>query len=361
MHGLEVPLVFPGFRVDGDDGIREQVVARAIAAPVVRGRSGDGHIEDAALDVRGHVPAPDVHARAPLPAVVLPRVVAALAGARHGVKLPELLAGTRVVRRRVAGRADRHLAHRRAQRNHVLEDDRHAVPSDGDVGDAVPAEAFGRLARGRVERHQPRRRVRRARVEAAASGFHVRRARGENDPLGVVAVAGPVRDAAARRVAVRDLIAPDLLAGGRVEREDVIAAGVQIHHAVDDDRRHLGIREDLRRSRTASARAGRGCGLLARRRGAGAAGAASLSGRTLDQRDVPGRRQLRHVVGVDLRERRILRARQIARIHRPVAVGRFLGPNGNREQGDGQGRGHESKSAKAHGIPPGRIILRGRL
>src|SRR5258705_7192014 len=37
MHGLEVPSVLPGGDIDGNDGVGEQVVARAIAAPVVRG------------------------------------------------------------------------------------------------------------------------------------------------------------------------------------------------------------------------------------------------------------------------------------------------------------------------------------
>src|SRR5262249_54233371 len=46
----------------------------------------------------------------------------------------------------------------------------------------------------------------------------------------------PECDASASRVAVLDLIAPDLFSSFGFQRDDAIVAG-QIHHSVDDDRR----------------------------------------------------------------------------------------------------------------------------
>ena len=183
VHGLEVPLVLARLGIHRDHRVRVQVAAGAIAAPVVGGRPGDRHVEDAALFVHRHVPAPDVHARAALPAVVRPRLVTGFAGPRHGVEFPELLPGARVERPRVAGRTIRHFADRRAERDDVLEDEGHAVPRHADIGDPVGAEPFRRLPGRRVERHQPR-----------AARFALRGARREHHALWVVAIARPVRE-----------------------------------------------------------------------------------------------------------------------------------------------------------------------
>jgi hypothetical protein len=64
-------------------------------------------------------------------------VVPELAGQRHGVKVPQLLAGPDVERARVAGLAERDLAGGGAENRDVLVDRRHAVPRHADVDHAV--------------------------------------------------------------------------------------------------------------------------------------------------------------------------------------------------------------------------------
>ncbi len=185
----------------------------------------------------GAANAPHVRAAAVFPAVA-PRFVERLAGARHGLELPELRAGAHVERARIARRALRHFAARRADDRDVLEDRRRAAVRNADVDGAVRAEAGGRRAGRRVERDQ---------VGAAH----------EQDARRRGAVAGPVADAARRgrraaaagaaaagRAAVprprrrrrgRQHVFPDQRAGVAVERDDAVAAR-HVHDAADDDR-----------------------------------------------------------------------------------------------------------------------------
>src|SRR5277367_1145958 len=102
MDGLEMPLVLARDGIHRDHGICEQVVARTIAAPIIRGRTTEGHIYNAALFIHGHVPAPDVHARAALPAVIEPGVMTEFTGTRHRMKIPQLRAGAGIVGTRIA-------------------------------------------------------------------------------------------------------------------------------------------------------------------------------------------------------------------------------------------------------------------
>src|SRR5580700_6997822 len=97
MDGLKMPFILAGDCIHGHHGIGEQVVARAVTTPVIRGRAAERHIYDAAFFIHGHVPAPDVDAGAFLPAVVEPGLVARFAGTRNGVKLPELAASASIV------------------------------------------------------------------------------------------------------------------------------------------------------------------------------------------------------------------------------------------------------------------------
>src|SRR6185503_17122342 len=91
------PLHFPGFSVQGDNGIAEQIVARAIAAIEVGSRFADRKIEDAPLFVDGQSERPDVVAGAVFPTVVQPRFVAWLTRSRYRVELPYLLTGSSIV------------------------------------------------------------------------------------------------------------------------------------------------------------------------------------------------------------------------------------------------------------------------
>ena len=98
-----------------------------------------------------------------LPGVLRPRVVAELAGARHGVERPDEFAGEHVVGADVAGRRHVAFAGGAAEDDQVLEDLARrvrldgadglriaAVDPDAQIDDAVGAERHDRLARLRV-------------------------------------------------------------------------------------------------------------------------------------------------------------------------------------------------------------------
>ena len=98
MHLLKVPAVFSGLRVHRDDRRREQVVALAEHAVVVRARVAGAEIKQAELGIDGWG-IPDRRA-AVLPEVVVgrPGVVAGLARSGHRVERPRELAAVRLER-----------------------------------------------------------------------------------------------------------------------------------------------------------------------------------------------------------------------------------------------------------------------
>src|SRR5262249_22341368 len=102
MHGLEVPLEFPGSGVERDNGISEEVVALAIEPVIVAGGTSEHGVQKAALGVQGHIEAPVVDACAILPTLRRPRVVAGFTSLRNGMKFPNLCAGACVIRACVA-------------------------------------------------------------------------------------------------------------------------------------------------------------------------------------------------------------------------------------------------------------------
>ena len=284
---LEVPLQLAGQRVERDGRVAEQVVAGPIAAVVVHARTADRHVDEAALLIDGQRERPDVVAGAILPAVVAPGVVTDFAGPRDGVEVPQLLARARVVGVHVAllalarrqMRADVSLAGAEEIGPHqhdVPVDHRHAGVGNLEIDVAALAE----------------RRVQCAGVGAQRDQLSQAR---EEDARRQLAVAGPVRDAAERGEPFGQLVAPDLLAGLRLERDDAIARG-QIHHAVHHDGRDL--LEDFER-------AGR---LVDRGDGAARLRAQAVRPRLRERCDV---------LRVDLRQRRVARAGEVAIVGGP--------------------------------------------
>ena len=271
-----------------------------MTAVVVARRQLHGQEHRVRLFVDGHL-CPHARVAGVGPRIFFPRVVAELAGLRNRVEDPQPLAGARVVAadesffvnaalRRSAGQV------RGADDDDVLGDDRRRVQTDFtrhridflvvvhfQIDDAVLAEPFDRHARLRVER------------DHAVAGRHV------HDPriLSSSAV-GPVREPASRELTRRRLAAlplvlavhPQQLAGGRVERDDGAArAGGRVENAVDHQRRPLQI---------------------------------ELGTRSEEIRlEAPGDLEGLEVVLVNLIERRVTRARQIAAVGPPFARFRF--------------------------------------
>ena len=99
---LVVPAPFPGLGVQRDDARAEQVVAGVMTAVVVDGGAVGDDVDEPELGVGGHR-GPRRHVAGPLPGVVLPGLVAELAGPGNHVELPLEVAGPHVVGEDVAG------------------------------------------------------------------------------------------------------------------------------------------------------------------------------------------------------------------------------------------------------------------
>ena len=341
VHELEVPNPLAGLGVEADQRVREQVVAGTVAAVVVGDRRADGQVDVAQLGVGAHV-RPHVGPARPLPRVVAPGLVAELAGLRDGVEDPLHLAGADVVaahvpRRRLLparalgdGRADDDgvAGHEGGRADRVLAGVDGAAEAPRQVDPTVHAEVGGGLAGLRVDRDEP----------GPPPGV---------EQPGVLAVR-PVREAP-RQEAVHGgaaveveagVVAPEGLAGRRIDGRDLPEVGGDVEHAVD----HQG-------------------GDLV---GVGAEPASFADDRVLgpqllvDRRPGPGDPELVDVVGGDLVERCVLRVAGVAPVEAPLCrVGPGLGErhrrrrHGAHEQDPRQAARRHSCTDPSHGHPPG--------
>ena len=215
-------LYLPVCDVHRDHRVAEQVGALAIAAVGAADRRRQRQIEQPALLVEREVERPGVDAEAVLPAVAFPRVVTDLARLRHGVEFPQLRAGARIERARIADPADRRPAacSRRRRRRSC----RRAAPSCT----ARPMSTSPSLPK-------PGSRAPVFALSAIRRRPAVKMMRGGTPPS-PGQYATPRRDGAPPVTGCCQISLP--VSG--VERDDAIR-GRQIHDAVDDDRRHLGI------------------------------------------------------------------------------------------------------------------------
>src|SRR5690606_9269144 len=100
-HELEMPQTATGLDIECDQAGPEQVVARPEATPEVERGRVRRNVDYATLHVRGHRCPRGDFAR-PAPRIVLPGLVAYLAGTRDDVELPFELTCPRVVSEDVA-------------------------------------------------------------------------------------------------------------------------------------------------------------------------------------------------------------------------------------------------------------------
>ena len=212
-HDLVVPAPLAGLHVEGEDRGGEQVVAVAQLAAEHRHRVAGREVDHAEVRVDGADEPHAAPAVLPRVAVLRPGLVAELAGPRDDVERPRHLAGRGVEGEHAplaadvaVGEAHEHLAARDHRRG-----GHHLAPRPLLAADpGRPDELAG----------------------VAAEGDDLAAARAEEDAAVVQPHALPRGDAP--RLGVR-LPAPDGLAGPRVEREDVGAAG-QVDHTVVDHR-----------------------------------------------------------------------------------------------------------------------------
>src|SRR5262245_60044084 len=97
VHQLEVPLADAGLQIDGDEALREDVVAGTVADVFVDRRRLDWQIHEACLRIDADL-GPDTSVPRPFPRPVFPGVVAELTRHRNGIESPDLFAGADVER-----------------------------------------------------------------------------------------------------------------------------------------------------------------------------------------------------------------------------------------------------------------------
>ncbi len=247
-HRLEVQHALARLHVDGDDALREQVVARPVPAVVVAGRRAGGKEDVAGLLVGAHG-RPDVGVPRVAPRLVQPGVGPEVVRLRHGAEHPPRVAGAGVdalhpARRRLPaddevgddGRGDDDVAQdhrRRLDLQQVAPLVVHLAPVGagdalGQVHAAARAEPGHGLPGLRVDGVQP-----------ALAGA-------PEDALVAALLVGPVRDAP-RAVAVRRpalqvhlrVVHPAGLAGAGVEGRHLVQRRRQVQGAADHERRRL--------------------------------------------------------------------------------------------------------------------------
>ena len=299
-----MPHPFAGGRVQGHYRGAEQVVARPQAAVEMVGRRGHRQVHVAKGGIATHH-RPDVGVAHPTPRLLAPGVVAELAGLRHGLEHPHLLAGVHVepahIAERHVGAPVGHLMRvvdgLIADYHHIPAHRRRVVPCGSLPVDAPPqplreidpallAETGVWFARVRRKRDQP------------AVGGHQQHPIRRLAALRLAAVVGQAAAGEAelrrpRPVAGAGIVGPQRLAGDRVQRRHRRVGRAHEHAPAHHQRRH---HEAVRRL-------------------------PALAGAVVVERlPNPGDAQLRHVVGVDLGQRRVFAGAEVAAVGRPVAV-----------------------------------------
>src|SRR5437762_507694 len=125
MGHLKLPEALAGARIESDQTVSKESVARPMTSEVIVGGGAKGQIDVAERLVRAHH-GPDVCRTRRFPRSLLPGLVAELALARDGAELPQLLAGADIKASHVAGRhllCKRHIVNLRAHHHDVATDD----------------------------------------------------------------------------------------------------------------------------------------------------------------------------------------------------------------------------------------------
>ena len=162
-----------------------------------------------------------------------PRVVAELAFVRNAVEDPLELAGDDVVRLHVARRRRVARALRRQRHDHQVARSR---GRDCSCAAAAPRRCSSPRPRG-PSRKSTRPSLPKVVIVCARARVQRRQhARIQIEQAAIAAVGAlPIVDAA-RRHGPFVRMRPELAAGGRVERDDLVVAREHVHHVVDDDR-----------------------------------------------------------------------------------------------------------------------------
>ena len=259
VHRLKMPEPIPGLNIERDDARAEQVITGSESTVVVDRRRVGRDVNDASLHI-GRERRPRRHVAGPLPRIVLPSVEAELAlGLRNDVELPLVLTGHGVIPQDVTRHVlDPALAVALlvgiADNNRTVDDDRWRRAGNVARPRIEPRERVIVMAQvGQQVDHASLRksfkRNRRPEPLKMCTGLPVERVQEKawrnhvDDQASVdIPMPDPLAVGSAHRLLpadrVRLTIAPQLLPGGRVYRQDSTSiAGCGVEHAVDVARR----------------------------------------------------------------------------------------------------------------------------
>ena len=246
MHGLEMPHDAAGRRAQRHDRVRIAVVAEPKRAVVVGRGARRRHENQIARRIRRH-DRPHVCGAGLRGAAVPPRRERGILRIlRDRMPRPSQRAGSRVECAHFAARrcGPRVVGDRRTRNHQVVDDERRGghlirrgkrrrnAKTLSQADRAFDAEHHAWVARRGVERDQPR--IDGRNVDAAAAGR-----------AGLQRAVDPCRHAAVREIAVAAfridsrVVPPDFASGRRLERHHLSERRADVHHVVDDDRRHL--------------------------------------------------------------------------------------------------------------------------
>ena len=217
-----MPDALPGPGVDGDERIREQVVAQAAGAVEIRCRGAGRREQDAALLVKGHT-CPDVGAAGLLQGTRGPGFRTRIARLGNGVKLPYQAAVDGAERPNRTRKGVRVLGGRKAEYQLVFENN--AWRGHGEIAGSL---------------HLPRRDVEASLLAEGLDGLAIGCVQGDQHLAGIVENAPvvatlPVHQAALGAAQFR-VEAPKLLAGGGVQRKRDELRRQAVENAVYDER-----------------------------------------------------------------------------------------------------------------------------
>ena len=337
VHHLEVPHPLAGRGVERDEAVGEEVVPRPVPAIDHAGRRRERHVDVAQFLVGGQA-APGAEVARVGAGAVAPGVGAELSVARDDVERPAQLAGPRVeaadvLRRRLPNHAAVARPTGDAGDDYdVADHDRPRGPVELAGELVLPAEVDPPLVREAERRDPPAgRRVERVQVAAPDQ---------QQPPRRAVRPVGRAPCAAARHLRLgggERRLAPDGLAGGRVERLEQPERVGCVEHAVDEDRRRPEVRVH------------------------GEVGERRLELR-VGGRPAPDDLELADVGVIDLLERRVARERRVGSEVAPFGCGRLRGRLRTRGwlRPGGRGRRQRQRQEDRGGEVTHRFVLPGR-
>ena len=156
MHRLEIPFQLSGLGVQRHHGASKKVRPLTVAAVEIVVGAPERGVDNPAIFIDRHEVSPRIDARASLPTIALPGLIAGFTGSRHRMELPKLRSGSCIEGARITRRTQRRrVRHVGSDHHDILIDRGRRVVRHHHIDFAVLAEARYRRTGFCVQRDQP--------------------------------------------------------------------------------------------------------------------------------------------------------------------------------------------------------------